>query len=237
MNPITMKNLVPCVTGALVAVSLTAFPMEALAGSTVPEEYRLERRESRLAHARELLGRHYSRSVVSKGEGIHAIDSTVAGWVLESLGSKWGKKAPDVAKAVVDEGLKHGLDPLLLLAVIQSESQFNPEARGDAGEIGLMQIMPSTAKWFCKKIGFPWNGDQTLLDPVKNIQIGTAYIAYLRDRFDSHARLYLAAYNMGSANVRGALGRSIWPKDYPSKVMHQYIKYYRQLMTKNETTS
>jgi soluble lytic murein transglycosylase len=115
------------------------------------------------------------------------------------------------------------------MAVITSESSFNPECRGGAGEIGLMQILPSTGKWMSKRAKVAWKGKKTLLDPVQNVRLGSAYLAWLRGRFDSHARLYLAAYNMGQKNVDRALSKRIWPKTYPTHVMGNYVKYYNEL--------
>ena len=61
-----------------------------------------------------------------------------------------------------------------------------------------------------------WNGEKTLRDPIANIKLGTAYIAWLREKFDNHSQLYLAAYNMGARSVNKALAQNVWPKDYRS---------------------
>jgi len=61
------------------------------------------------------------------------------------------------------------------------------------------------------------------------IRLGAAYLAFLRERFDEHARLYLAAYNMGGGNVRELLKSGKWPKDYPRRVMKEYVTYYKKL--------
>jgi soluble lytic murein transglycosylase len=74
-----------------------------------------------------------------------------------------------------------------------------------------------------------------LKNPETNIRLGTAYLSYLRGHFDSQARLYLAAYNMGQGNVASALDRHIWPKEYASHVMSHYISYYKQIRELNET--
>jgi soluble lytic murein transglycosylase len=75
----------------------------------------------------------------------------------------------------------------------------------------------------------PWKGKKSLKDPSNNIRIGSAYIAYLREEFDFEGQLYLAAYNMGSGNVRKALGKKIRPKDYSTRVMHRYLRFYAEL--------
>jgi soluble lytic murein transglycosylase len=80
-----------------------------------------------------------------------------------------------------------------------------------------------------KKIKMPWKGEDTLRDPVANIKLGTAYIAWLREKFDNHSQLYLAAYNMGARSVNKALAKNVWPKDYPKHVMKRYIAFYRSI--------
>ncbi len=113
--------------------------------------------------------------------------------------------------------------------MIENESSFNPEVKGTSGEIGLMQLMPRTAKWIAGKLRMKYQGKKTLTDPVANIRLGAAYLAHLRAEFDFHGRLYLAAYNMGSANVQRALDRRIWPKDYAARVMQRYMRLYTEL--------
>ena len=63
-----------------------------------------------------------------------------------------------------------------------------------------------------------------------NVKFGAAYLDYLRDRFSSQSRLYLSAYNMGVTNVRRALNKDLWPKDYSAKVMACYVKFYTDLV-------
>lgn len=184
-----------------------------------------------IAHARELLGKHYDRSVVRFAEQImhrgRALEGFVRGQVTQALAARFKDKAPQITRAILAESKRHGFDPLFLLAFIQNESSFNPTVRGSVGEIGLMQITPETAQWASRKFGLPYAGSKTLLDPVANIRLGCAYLAYLRKHFDFHGRLYLAAYNMGPRNVDRALERQIWPQDYASRVMERYVRYYR----------
>jgi soluble lytic murein transglycosylase-like protein len=185
--------------------------------------------EQRVENAGELLGRYYSHSVVRTTESVDKINNRIYQWVRESLPRKYKKDYKVIAQSVIDEAYRNDFDPVLLMAVIQSESHFTPTQIGGVGEIGMMQIRPATGKWIAEKTGRAWHGKRTLLDPVENIRLGAAYLSLLREQFDSHARLYLAAYNMGSTNVRDALDRKIWPKDYPRQVMKNYIGYYTQL--------
>ncbi len=188
-----------------------------------------EQRESRLSHAQELLGRHYLKSDVRFGEKVQKINGQIYQWTLDGLPKRHKKKYQIVAQTIIDESLRYEYDPIFLLSVIEGESSFNPDMVGKVGEIGLMQIRPSTAKWIAQKYHLPWHGKKSLKNPVVNVQIGAAYLDYLRERFDSHARLYLAAYNMGAGGVEEALSRNIWPKDYPLHVMKRYVDFYAEL--------
>lgn len=189
-------------------------------------------RDHRLEHAQELLGKYYDRSVVRTGEQVNKINKMVYKWTYKSLPKSYRKQYQKIAQTIIDESLRHQFDPVFVMAVIRSESSFNPRIIGGVGEIGLMQIRPSTGKWIAGLVGVPWKGKKQLKDPVMNIKLGTAYLAYLRDMFDSHARLYLAAYNMGQGNVKKALNRKVWPKVYPIHVMNNYVDFYSELQDK-----
>jgi soluble lytic murein transglycosylase len=186
-------------------------------------------REHRIEHAQELLGSLYKKSAVRSGEQISRVNGAVYRWTRELLPKKFRSDSQRIAQAVIDVSLKYKFDPILVLAVIQTESSFNPVMIGGVGEIGLMQIRPETAQWLAKKKGIKWTGKESLRDPVFNIKIGCAYIEWLRERFDSHAGLYLAAYNMGPSNVRNLLEEKKWPKEYASRIMQNYISYYEEL--------
>lgn len=181
---------------------------------------------TRIAHAKELLGGRYKRSVVRKGESVPDITEFVEAMTSEWLPSKFAKRSRSLAMAIVRESDKHGFDPIFILALIQNESRFNPEMRGTHTEIGLMQIKPTTAKWIAKKAHIKYKGDKSLLDPVQNVRIGVAFMALLRDQFDSHSPLYISAYNMGARRVREIVADDGMPKDYVQAVMKRYLAIY-----------
>ena len=89
-----------------------------------------------------------------------------------------------------------GLDPLLVAAVIQQESTFDPKARSRSGARGLMQIMPSTWRQLARARKEPYRL-ALLYDPKKNIDYGTEYLAKMFERFGGRMELALAAYNGG----------------------------------------
>lgn len=193
-------------------------------------------REARLSHAHELLGKYYSKSAVKSGEKVDKINGMIYRWVREHLSEEQRGQYKVVAQAIIDESFKYEMDPVFLLSVIQGESSFDVQRLGTLDEIGLMQLRPSTAEWISQKFGLKYTGAQSLFNPVTNIRIGAAFLSHLREKFDSHAQLYLAAYNMGARNVAEARKRNVWPKDYPQHVMNFYVEFYSQLDAEDNST-
>ena len=183
----------------------------------------------RWAHAKELLGKHYHGSVVKAGENVDVLDDRVLKWTQRGLKKNWKQYSHKVAKAIIEASLKYQFDPIFLIAVIENESSFNPGAVGPVGELGLMQLTPETGKWIAAKFNLPYKNVNTLKDPVQNIRLGAAYMAYLRGIFGFRSQLYIAAYNMGTGNVRNFVKKRIEPKIYSSKVMVRYVRFYSEL--------
>lgn len=99
------------------------------------------------------------------------------------------QKYKEIVAAAAD---KHQVDPKLVHAVIQAESAYNAKAVSSAGAVGLMQLMPGTARRF---------GVSDRTDPYQNIDGGTRYLRHLLDMFGSRLDLTLAAYNAGENAV------------------------------------
>ena len=106
---------------------------------------------------------------------------------------------------VQEHAARQSLRPDLVRAVIQVESGFNPHARSPKGAMGLMQLMPATARDL---------GVHNAYDPGENIRGGTLYLRQLLDRFDGDEELALAAYNAGP-NAVDRYGRRIPPIEKP----------------------
>ena len=104
----------------------------------------------------------------------------------------------------------HGVDPMLVRALIQVESNYQPRARSRRGAMGLMQLMPSTAREY--KVRNPF-------DPKANIEAGIKHLKGLIDRFG--VELALAAYNAGEGAVMKFNGVPPYreTKDYVSKIL------------------
>lgn len=92
------------------------------------------------------------------------------------------------------------LDPALLAAVIYGESRFRPR-KSKAGAVGLMQIMPGTARFIARKSGGTSFELSDLASPQVNIAYGSWYLSYLVNRYGGHDVLALAAYNAGHDRV------------------------------------
>ncbi len=97
---------------------------------------------------------------------------------------------------------RHGVDPLLVAAVIKCESNWDENAQSAAGAIGLMQVMPQTSSELAR-MGLVDSGaydPSNLFDPTTNIEYGTAYLAFLEKNLSSTDQV-IAAYNAGMGKV------------------------------------
>jgi soluble lytic murein transglycosylase len=93
------------------------------------------------------------------------------------------------------------LDPALLAAVIYQESKFKAGAKSKSGAIGLMQLLPDTAKGIALHTGGAQFRVEDLYDPEINVRYGAWYLRHLLDHYHDNERLALAAYNAGEENV------------------------------------
>lgn len=132
-----------------------------------------------------------------------------------------------LTRTVLLSSLYAKLDPIMLLALIKTESGFNPKAVGGVGEIGLMQIRPETAKWIAKSNGLHWRGKEALKDPHYNIRIGVEYLKHLRNNFGQDGKGYISAYNMGTRKVRQLYKKKVQPYVYSTKIVNTYITYHQ----------
>ncbi|MBK1731356.1 transglycosylase SLT domain-containing protein [Thiococcus pfennigii] len=95
-----------------------------------------------------------------------------------------------------------GVPESWIYAVMRQESLFRTSAGSQAGAVGLMQLMPATARWIAPQLGHPPPTRPELLDPATNIALGAGYLAYVHERFAGDPVLATAAYNAGPGRVR-----------------------------------
>ena len=115
---------------------------------------------------------------------------------------------------------RHGVDPLLVHAVVRAESGYDPNAVSRKGAAGLMQLMPETARRY---------GVTNRFDPAANLDAGVRYLRDLLSVFDGNVALALAAYNAGERSVLRAGGRV---PDYreTAEYVRRVRMYYRGLV-------
>ena len=126
----------------------------------------------------------------------------VAAWVVEAepdwyLRARYPLEYEHILRV---HGRNHDLDPALLAAVVYVESRFDPNARSEAGAMGLMQLLPDTAKGIALRTGGGNFAVADLEDPEINVRYGSWYLRHLLDRY-GRMNLALAAYHAGPGNV------------------------------------
>ena len=136
-----------------------------------------------------------------------------------------------LAKGIQDFSEEYDLDPYLTLAIIRTESFFNPKAVSFAGAEGLMQILPPTGEQLAGELGFHYQENQILFHPLVNIHMGTRYLSQMLKVFGGNLDLALMAYNRGPNDVALSLeeGREV-PMGYANRVWF----HYNRLITRKE---
>ncbi|UFJ41539.1 lytic transglycosylase domain-containing protein [Brevibacillus humidisoli] len=102
------------------------------------------------------------------------------------------------------------VDPMLITAVIRTESGFQTDRVSHKGAIGLMQIMPDTADWIIEQAGFNPMSREYLDEPRVNIDMGTWYLRFLLTMFQEDQVVAIAAYNAGPGKVNKWLKERTW---------------------------
>jgi soluble lytic murein transglycosylase-like protein len=129
-----------------------------------------------------------------------------------------------LAKVVVHESIRVGVDPLFVTAVIKYESSFNRNALSHKGAAGLMQILPSTGEYISKRYQLDWRGVPSLFEAEVNVRIGVTYLKYLERRFRGRWDHVLIAYNWGPFNLSNAIATN---RTAPGST----IKYVKRILS------
>lgn len=164
-------------------------------------------------------------ALVALAAGWYSVHQSMPGWYARL----WYPLEYD--EAVNREAARNGLDPALVAAVAWRESGFDPTSRSPRGAVGLMQLLPSTARFIAGEPGAPSGSPERLEDPELSLAYGTWYLRYLARRHGGSIPVALAAYNGGTANVarwerearaRGAVLRV--PEDVPFAETRNFVR-------------
>ncbi|HUU49972.1 MAG TPA: lytic transglycosylase domain-containing protein [Nitrospinota bacterium] len=127
-----------------------------------------------------------------------------------------------LAEIIYKESIRYGHDPLLIVAIISTESSFNNWAKSKKGAKGLMQILPVTAQEIAKETNINWKNDNALYNPFINIRMGSYYLSKLNLIFED-IDLALEAYNRGPSKISHMMKKGkIFHKRYSRKVLSFY---------------
>lgn len=133
---------------------------------------------------------------------------------------------------------RNQLDPAYVLSIIRTESLFMPTVHSPANAVGLMQLLPATARSVAKKIGAPRPSTSDLEEPERNIPLGTNYLRQQLDRFDNNLALASAAYNAGPhrvsrwlKEVKNPVAADIWVENIPYNETRGYVQRAMSHMT------
>lgn len=152
--------------------------------------------------------------------GYKRLVKTWKGWEEAKIPKNfnWVKNQRKFDPTIRSVAKMYKLPHTLLHAVITAESSYNPDAISRAGAVGLMQLMPETAKQY---------GVSNRRDPKQNIYGGSRYLRYLLKLFKNDLTLALAAYNAGEGTVK-KYGNKIPPYKETRNYVKKVIKYYKK---------
>lgn len=131
----------------------------------------------------------------------------------------------ELTQVIYNQSKKYGYDPLLILALILTESSFRKGQVSTMGAQGLMQVKPSVGSDLAKRRGLNWKGELSLFEPAFNIQLGTLYLFELILKFKD-VKKALVAYNLGDTALKLRLRSGQKP---PTYFLRKVLKKYTEL--------
>ena len=162
---------------------------------------------------------------VSADEGMWMLTDLKAQNEAENITTATGKRkvnaqvlpagSKDIESMILQSAKKYGVDPRLVSAVAETESNYRPDAVSSAGAVGVMQLMPETASSL---------GVQNIYDPGQNIDGGVKYLKEMLSDFNGDVRKAVAAYNAGPQAVKEYNGVPPYAEtqNYVNKVLDLY---------------
>lgn len=182
---------------------------------------------------------------LSTGNISYAISSVVAGQRWSALDYRF----PKPFLTLYQKYSSYSNVPIsFLYGISRQESMLNPDIKSPVGAVGLMQLMPGTAKMVSRKNNWSYSGTGDLVVPENNIRLGSAYLRDMLDRFDNNRILAAAAYNAGPGRIniwksKDGKGRdaAMYVENIPFKETRQYVQnvllydtIYKKLLTGQE---
>jgi soluble lytic murein transglycosylase len=132
----------------------------------------------------------------------------------------------ELAASVVNESVRAGLDPILVLAIMRVESNFDHEAVSPTGARGLMQVVSITWR---EQTLYDETGPLEYFDPVHNVRVGVGYLRRLSTRF-SRLESTLLAYNQGPTGAVNILKGRVDPSEEARNYVPLVVNHYRRLL-------
>lgn len=138
------------------------------------------------------------------------------------------KETGELTQVIYDESKRYGYDPLLILALILTESSFRRGQESWMGAQGLMQLRPSVGWDIARRRNLKWSGKLSLFEPVFNIRLGTLYLFELIIKFKD-VKKAIIAYNLGEQTLRLMMRSG---DKLPTRYLSKVLKNYKELKGK-----
>lgn len=153
-----------------------------------------------------------------RNQQVQRVRSVLNQYAPPNSGVNWD----GLAQVITTRSELYGFDPMLVLAIIQTESNFEKTAHSNKGAMGLMQVLPTTAFRLSKELEGHWRGTKRLYEPEFNVDMGTLYLSKMMNLFGDLS-IALEAYNQGPGWVQASLGtgRKFY-RQYSRAVMSNY---------------
>ena len=136
------------------------------------------------------------------------------------------KSIYEISKTIYEESIRYNFNPLLITAIIKTESNYDPKAISDSYAYGLCQVRRFIAPELAENIDIKWDGaEKTLFDPIKNIKIGVYYLSMLNRDFND-LKTAVIAYNQGPYAVQEQLTNN---QELPDNYVNKVLNYYANL--------
>ncbi|MBU4509735.1 lytic transglycosylase domain-containing protein [bacterium] len=136
------------------------------------------------------------------------------------------KSIYEISKTIYEESVRYNFNPLLVTAIIKTESNYDPKAVSDSYAYGLCQVRRFIAPELAENLGIKWDGaEKTLFDPIKNIKIGVYYLSILNRDFND-LKTAVIAYNQGPYAVQERLTNN---QELPDNYLNKVLDYYANL--------